>query len=100
MESARSRYSRACSVDVHRFTGLVAIMTESIGKRVNSSLMNKVDVSPQRVLRLLLAVVLTAVIWPASLPAQASQPSDESAPSQTPASQTAPEQEPSKPVPP
>jgi hypothetical protein len=61
--------------------------------------MNKVDVSPKRVLRLLLAVVLTAVIWPASLPAQGSQTSDQGVPPQTPANQPASTQEP-KPVPP
>lgn len=59
--------------------------------------MNKVGVSSTRVLRLLLAVVLTAVIWPASLSAQGSQSADQRTPPQTPANQPATAQEPAPP---
>src|SRR5215469_11560437 len=94
IKSARSRYSRACSFDLHRLTGLLAVMHETIRKRTNSFLMNKAEVSSYGFLRSLLWVVLILTLWQVVAIGQATQ-NQTAKPHQSTSAQ-----EPVKPVPP
>src|SRR5215467_7530966 len=94
IKSARSRYSRACSFEVHRLTDLRSVIHETIRKRINSFLMNKTEVSSSRVLRSLLGVALVLTLWQAVAIGQTAQ-SQTAKPQQSTSAQ-----EPVKPVPP